>query len=211
MNSTLSCALFKALYGRWGNKILESIVRIFVCFARSKIKIVKIYLSAFLLLAHSLLFSQSVLIVGNKSYPATDEEYFPLKSDLIYSGTDNLSIVIAKNQSEGLIRIGIKAYDLNIRGVIIIYLEDGNQIACYDKGKYDNVDGYSYNIYNLTADEIQKLMMSNIYSIRFRLMCGKCLGNEDGNGDYSALNISVKNMLTHYEKIDVPLLIRNLF
>lgn len=157
--------------------------------------------------------AQNTLFIGDKTYTSTEK--FKLKSNIEYEGHD-LNVLIAKKGVTGMIVISadVMTQDVQIRGSILIYLEDNTVITCLDKGKHDFVDNTTTTIYYLTEAEITKLKNSNIRSIRFSLKCPNGFSTEEGN--FSASNKSYTDYTKGFtnnkiEKTDVPSLILDLF
>jgi len=99
--------------------------------------------------------------------------------------------------------------DVLIRGKLTIYLDDGTVISCLDRGKYDYVDNIATTIFYLTKDELEKMKVVNINTIRYTLKCVS--GCSYPTESFSASNKESGYGYEKKEKTDVPNLIRELF
>ena len=154
-------------------------------------------------------FSQNTFFIGSKTYPCSDS--FLMKSNKEWNGFD-LNVSIIKFEKSGMIALSTQVMDCAVRvsGNILIYLDDGNVITCIDRAKFDCADSKTTTLYSLSIEEINKLRISNINTIRFSLKCIKCLSSTD-EGNYTASNKENQDDNPVKEKTDVPILIDKLF
>jgi uncharacterized protein (TIGR02145 family) len=180
---------------------------------KTKILLIFIFLN-------SILNAQNTFFIGDKSYPCTST--FTLKSNS--NDRNDLNVLIAKDGISGLLAASTKVMTpvVFIKGTLIIYLNDGTVITCYDRGKYDKVDNIVTNVYYLTKDELGKMGNSNINTIRYSLKCnGYSSSSEEGNfsvsNTKSAYGINYDNINGFSNKsystiaADVPQMINDLF
>jgi len=111
-------------------------------------------------------YAQSTVYIGTKKYIATDDWDFTVNG---YWSQGPAHVKIAKNAGAGFLFISLASFDGNLKGNIIIYLENGTAIKCLDRGIRDNVDNTTISVFNLTPSEMQMLKNSDISSIRFSL------------------------------------------
>ena len=181
-----------------------------------------LYILILTLLSYNV-FSQSLLFIGEKSYPSTGSFY--LKTNLSHGS--NLNVTIAKKENGGIICLETSIFGGNdewcllfIRGKTIIYLDDGDVISLLDRGIYDSVDNTASTIYYLTETEIEKLKKSNIHTIRYSIKPkdSSCTSSESGN--FSASNVDDEStrlpqfngpVVYLHEKVNVPDLVKALF
>lgn len=64
------------------------------------------------------------------------------------------------------------AYPIKVIGNVKIYLDDNSVINLIDRYQTDCVGNTCYSMYNLTSDEIKKLIASNISMMRFKTSGG---------------------------------------
>lgn len=92
----------------------------------------------FFLLLHNHIYAQNFFFIGEKSYKSTPSFTFKANS----SSGEDLEILIAKKESGFLIALTAnvpgddETCKHNIKGDIIIYLEDGKVITCSDRSIY---------------------------------------------------------------------------
>jgi hypothetical protein len=110
--------------------------------------------------------NKNIIYSGSKTYESTPTWSFELNS-----GYGSLDLAIGKNKKEGvlLLTIGTISKQTYLKGIVLLFLEDGSVIKCYDKGIKDYLDGRSMSLYNLTANEVKTLMKKRIVRVRFSL------------------------------------------
>ena len=111
-------------------------------------------------------YAQSSVYIGTRKYIATDDWNFTVNG---YWSQGPANVKIAKNTGSGLLFISMASFDGNLKGNIMIYLENGTAIKCLDRGIHDNVDNTTIAVFNLTPNEMEMLKNSDISSIRFSL------------------------------------------
>lgn len=156
--------------------------------------------------------AQNTFFVGSKKYDCTYT--FTLQSNTELD-KHNLDVVIAKNGEAGMIVLSTEVMmgeevGLKIRGNATIYLEDGTVIICADRGKYDFVDNTATTIYYLTKEEINKMKLSNIETIRFSLKCSPGAYSSE-SGSFTASNRDSATFPFGSKKADVPSMLISLF
>lgn len=113
-------------------------------------------------------FSQNILSIGAKSYPATPEFRFVL-ADYIFR-SKAAPIQIGKKGNNAVILISAESPHetrCNISGLLYLYLENGDIISLQNKISSDYVDDRIFALYSIPASDIDKLKFSNILKIRF--------------------------------------------
>ena len=143
---------------------------------------------------------QNLFFIGEKSYPCTESFTFQANSE----GGGVLNVLIAKDGADGLIAVKAKSNTrVTFSGKLIIYLVDGSVITCIDKGTSEHVDDLAIAVYNLTNEELNKMKVSNIHTIKFTLKCQPCHGfysYEEGNWTVSNKNNNVSAVITEFFK-----------
>jgi len=153
---------------------------------------------------------QNLFFIGENSYPST--ETFTLQSNSDRNYINDLNLIFAKDGAKGLLVVSSKlvsnvrisgklviylengtaitCFDSNVRisGKLVIYLENGTAITCFDRGIKDNVDDIASSAYHLTYKELTKMKTSNINTILYIIKCTECLENPLYEGNYSASN-----------------------
>jgi hypothetical protein len=122
-----------------------------------------------LFLITSICHGQNYILVGDTKYESTETISFPG-----FGAFSDLHIQFAKNNDgSGLIFLTkfTGSSSQFIGGTILIYLDNGSVLKCYDKGKRDYVNDMSTSIFNLTKQEIEILKESSIQSIRYTIKC----------------------------------------
>jgi hypothetical protein len=109
-------------------------------------------------------FSQDLLLINEKSYPANGSFTFTINSDEFYN---QLDVLVAKDGEKGILAFSIHSDYEYITGKVLLYLEDASVVTLIDRNIYDNVDGTSTTLYYITANEIEKLKKTKILKIRF--------------------------------------------
>lgn len=114
----------------------------------------------------SLAQNKNIIYSGSKTYESTPTWRFELNK-----GHGSLGLAIGKNKNEGVLLLTIETIikQIYLKGTVLLFLEDGSVIKCYDKGIKDYLDGRSLSLYNLTAEEIKILMKKRIIKVRFSL------------------------------------------
>ena len=113
-----------------------------------------------------------------------------------------MNVLFAKDGEKAIIIASTKTKDVLIRGVLIIYLDNGMVIQLKDSGTNDYVNKMASTIYYLSMEDLNKMKISNINTIRYSL---KDKNDEETpfGGDFSASNKG--------EKYDFSTLVTNFF
>jgi hypothetical protein len=91
---------------------------------------------------------QNLFFIGENSYPST--ETFTLQSNSDRNYINDLNLIFAKDGAKGLLVVSSKLVStVRISGKLVIYLEDGTAITCFDRGIKDNVDDIASSAYHL--------------------------------------------------------------
>lgn len=114
--------------------------------------------------------SQNYIYFGNVRYESTQEWGFNLKKE--YWTNNSLDLSIGKTKTGGCLLVSIETpFNQDyIGGMLTLYLSDGSIIQCIDRKKNSRLNDKSYNLYNLTASEIDRLKEFNIVSIIFGII-----------------------------------------
>jgi hypothetical protein len=166
------------------------------------------YIYTSLLILNTILnYSQNTFFIGDKTYPCTDT--FTLDSH--ESIFNKLDISIAKDGSAGFIIVSTKATFSHqaLGGNLTIYLQDNTTIKCIDRGIKDYVDNISTIIYKLTSEEIKRLMVNNINSIRYNIISSDFFGKQSES--YTVQNYKSEKSYFSKESTDFPEKISYLF
>lgn len=136
-----------------------------------------------LLFAHFIAKGQNLFMIGEKSYPCTNAITLEPNSNSL----SRLEVYFAKEGNNGLIGLIRKVrYDESIVGKVIVYLDNGDVITCIEHLYAEKVDDYAKAIYNLTADQLNKLKSASIHTVKYNL------GGGPDSGSYSASNNGIK-------------------
>ena len=139
---------------------------------------------------------QNLFFIGENSYPCT--ETITLKSNA--ERASDLNVLFAKDGKTGLIAVSTEANrNEQFSENLIIYLEDGVVITCRERGTYEYVDSFARAVYYLTRDQLNKIKISNIHTIRYTIE----LRNEERllyENNWSASNrgISTKTITNNF-------------
>lgn len=114
-------------------------------------------------------FGQNYIYRGTTKYESTPSYDFSCNSCPMGGGT--LKVSIAKTAAGGLLLLTTSTpfSQEQIAGTVLVYLADGTIITCTDKGIKDRLDGNSMALYSFTGAEMEQLMSSNVYKIRFSI------------------------------------------
>lgn len=114
-------------------------------------------------------FGQNYIYRGTTKYESTPSYDFECGSCPMGGGT--LKVSIAKTDAGGLLLLATSTpfSQEQIAGTVLVYLADGTIITCTDKGIRDRLDGNSMALYAFTTAEMEQLMSSNVYKIRFSI------------------------------------------
>lgn len=131
---------------------------------------------------------QKLFLIGESSYPCTDT--IKLKSN---SGYRDLHVFFAKDGKSGVIAVNIFAPGNDIFcGKLIIFLKDGNVITCNVSEASEKVDYIAKAMYKLTTDQLNKLKVSSIHTVKYSI-CGGLFGKT--MDDYSASNKEIETTM----------------
>lgn len=110
--------------------------------------------------------AQNLFLIGERSYPCTNA--IKLESNADY-GAD-LDVFFAKEGKSGLIGVSLKCRsDEKFTGKLIIYLEDGTVLTCNESVVSERVDDLAKAVYSLTDDQLSKLKISNIHTVKYTM------------------------------------------
>ncbi|MDU0369605.1 hypothetical protein ACFPAF_04295 [Hymenobacter endophyticus] len=114
-------------------------------------------------------FGQNYIYRGTSKFESTPSYDFACGSCPMGGGT--LKVSIARTDAGGLLLLTTSTpfSHERIAGTVLVYLADGSIITCTDKGVKDRLDGNSMALYAFTAAEMEQLMASNVYKIRFSI------------------------------------------
>lgn len=127
---------------------------------------------------------QNLLFIGDQSYPST--ETYTLQSNSISPRASDLDVMFAKDGKTALFAVSrFSTNDFEIRGQLIIYLNDGSVIKLKQEGT-DFVDNTSKAVYRLTESELSLIKNSNINTVRYTVDHQSAPG--DNEESYTASN-----------------------
>ncbi len=159
-------------------------------------------------------YSQNILSIGVKSYPATPELRFVLSQHIFRS--KSTPIQIGRKGDSGVLLISAESpFDTrcNISGLIYLYLENGDILRLQNKIGSDYVDDRIFALYSITPSDIDKLKFSNISKIRFTYTT--YLGTSKGltAGSYSTMPRSTLDPPIDWDvaKIESKIEVKKLF
>jgi TonB family protein len=110
---------------------------------------------------------QNLFLIGEKSYPCTNA--IKLESNADY-GAD-LDVFFAKEGKSGLFGVSFKCRsDEKFTGKLIVYLEDGSVLTCNESVVSERVDDLAKAVYSLTDDQLNKLKISNIHTVKYTML-----------------------------------------
>ncbi len=130
---------------------------------------------------------QNLFFIGENSYECTETITLQANS----KAGEDLHVSIVKDKTNGLFAVStISNSGAEFNGSIIIYLDDGVVITCNDSVNIDHVDRTTKAVYSLSNEDINKMINSNINTVRYTLKCGPCLTSRSlEEGNWSASNI----------------------
>lgn len=143
-------------------------------------------------------YSQDLFFINNKSYPTNGTFTFTLANPDFY---DELEVLVAKDGVKGILAISIKSDYSVVTGKTILYLENGSVINLIDRFIYDNMDGKSTTVYNITPSEIEIMKKFNVIKIRFSE--GPPKGHPAECRNYSAENYYMREKIFMYGRDNV--------
>ena len=118
----------------------------------------------FLVALNPLVKGQNLFIIGDKSYPCTNAIRLISNSD----NDNDLEVFICKNGKSGLVGISKKSpIREDFTGKLNIYLVDGSVLICTEKVAAENIDDDVKALYILTEDQLGKLKVSNIHTVKY--------------------------------------------
>ena len=126
----------------------------------------KLFTLVAILFINLIVIGQNLFIIGDKSCPCTNAIVLISNSD----EDNNLEVFICKNGKSGLIGLNKKtSLNADITNKLNIYLVDGSVLICTEKVAAENVDDDAKALYNLTADQLNKLRASNIHTVKYSM------------------------------------------
>lgn len=136
---------------------------------------------------------QDLFLIGEKSYPCTKAITLKSNSDERY----DLDIFLAKNGKSGLFAVSRESILGEVfTGKLIIYLKDGNVLTCNESVASEKVDDRSKALYNLTADQLNKLKTSNIHTVKYTMI----FLSKENNFSASNKELETKDLITEFFK-----------
>lgn len=169
----------------------------------------KTFIFCFFFLNYTFINCQNYFYIGEKSYPCTETFNFNSNHSSPYS--DDLDILIAKDTNKGLIAVSKEMNSsTRIKGKLLIYLDNGTVISCVDRNINDHVNGVGTTVYYLTIQELNKMSISNVNSIRYSVQCSSCISSSD-EGNFAVKNERSKNYYGSKVRVNVPRLVRALY
>ena len=134
------------------------------------------------------LFSQNIIFIGDNSYPATQTWFFEGNGSQFQYYAKDASIQVGRKGTTGVLLISTLCYSAasGIKGSINIYLSNGDRVTLSTVIAKDFVDSYSNVIYNLSSENITKLMQNDIQVIRFNTASGGSLEGHTIDNKYDS-------------------------
>ncbi|MBK8832166.1 MAG: hypothetical protein IPN60_15190 [Saprospiraceae bacterium] len=109
---------------------------------------------------------QNLFLIGEKSYPCTNAIVLKSNSE---DGED-LQVFIAREGKSGIFAVStVSRIGEEFAGKLIIYLEDGNVLTCNNMDASKEVDDRTIALYSLTDEQLNKLKVSNIHTVKYTL------------------------------------------
>ena len=134
----------------------------------------KIFSMVFTLFLSLISFSQNIVYIGTKAYPATETRSFLKKGQYAsYSYNSTLEVTFAKRVNGGCIMLstgGVFSEDQSIGGTILIYLSNGETLSLSTRLHKDFADEKTTVVYALSSIQIQKLKLYDISKIRYYII-----------------------------------------
>ena len=125
---------------------------------------------------------QHLFFIGEKSYPSTEIYTLSANSE----SENDLNIAFAKDSNSAYVAVRLEiGYGNQFRGKLIIYLDDGNVVSLDDQVVSDYVDGIALAVYALPVEDLSKLELGNINTVRYEMR-----GAIAGSGNFSSSNRS---------------------
>lgn len=108
-----------------------------------------------------------IVLLDNKSYACSEEIVFGSGENQygIDNHNESLRFFLSNNDFKNCMVI-FKESPIMF-GNVYFYLDDNSIITLVDRNITDEVDGFTYKIYYLSLDEIERIKISNIHRIRF--------------------------------------------
>lgn len=139
-------------------------------------------ISIIALLANVTVKGQNLFLIVEKSYPSTNPIKLESNADYGYG----LDLFFAKEGKSGLVGVSKKCLSgERFAGELIIYLEDGSVLTCNESEVSERVGDRAKAVYPLTEDQLNKLKISNIHTVKYTLVLF-------GEVIYSASNTGIK-------------------
>ena len=133
------------------------------------------------ILLSTICFGQDLFYIGEKTYPIVSEDTYITKNE-----DYEIDVTIAQKNATILFILALEVMTpVNIRGKLIIYLNDGSLVSCVDRQIYDQVDDLSTTVYYLTVSEKKRIDDVGINLIRFSIKCNTCLDSSE-EGTFTA-------------------------
>ena len=141
---------------------------------------------------------QNLFFIKESSYLSTE----PMNLKANSEDGRNLDVFIAKNQNLNLFVITQESPAGGMfEGVLIIYLEDGSVITLKDDNNFsDYVDEKATSAYKLSDSDMNKLMESNIHTVRFSISGNRGWAFDDGDWSVSNNGIPTKTIISEFYK-----------
>ena len=128
---------------------------------------------------------QNLFHIGQQSFPCT--EIFKLQSNSEEFYINDLNVLFGKDGEKALLIVSTKTMNVLIRGILIVYLDNGMVITLKDNGINDYVNKIASSVYYLTFNDLDKMKKSNINTIRY-ILEDKNYKDSPFGGNFTASN-----------------------
>jgi hypothetical protein len=128
---------------------------------------------------------QNLFQIGQQSILCS--EIFKLQSNSEEFYINDLNVLFGKDGEKALLIVSTKTIDVLIRGILIVYLDNGMVITLKDNGINDYVNKIASSVYYLSIEDLNKMKNSNINTIRY-ILEGKNNTTSPFGGNFSASN-----------------------
>lgn len=174
----------------------------------------------------NLLIAQNTVFIGENSYDATPPIYFSKNNSIhvnnsIFQSDEpvEFTLTIAKTENSAILVLSVVAYNErnHVQGNIMLYLDDKTVLTCKNKNQFDHVNDISTATFILTTTQLDKLKVSNIKQIRYKIDCGNgCISSEEGTFLVKNCGEKGNSMVGEHDctgtyLTDIPSLVKELF
>jgi len=140
---------------------------------------------------------QNLFLIGERSYPCTNAIVLKSNSE----DGEALQVFIAREGKLGFFAVStVSRIGEEFAGKLIIYLEDGNVLTCNNMDASEEVDDRTIALYSLTDEQLNKLKVSTIHTVKYTLVLF-------GEVKYSASNTGIKTnalIIEFFDPIQKP-------